>query len=121
VKPTLQAFLPLGLWAAAVLVVGAVDFGAFPGTLPRRSDKLAHFILYGVGGALAAWAGRVRGGRAGLVGVLVVLLTGVVDELRQATVPHRDADIMDWVADGAGALVAYFLARRLLSNGMDDV
>ncbi len=113
-KATLRAFLPLGLWAAAVLVVGAVDFGAWPGTLPRRSDKLAHFLMYGVGGALAAWAARERGGRAGRAGILVVLLTGAVDELRQATVSHRDADIMDWVADGAGALVAYVLARRLL-------
>jgi VanZ family protein len=116
VKRTLTAFLPLGLWAAAVLTVGALDFGSWTGDLPRRSDKVAHFVMYGVGGALAAWAGRVRGPGARYIGLVAVLVTGVVDELRQASLPYRDADIMDWVADGTGALCAFLVARRLLHS-----
>lgn len=115
-KRALVAFLPLGLWAAAVLTVGALDFGSWTAGLPRRSDKVAHFLLYGAGGCLAAWSGRVSGRRAGYVGLLVVLATGVVDELRQARLPYREADIMDWIADGTGALIAFLVARRLLHS-----
>jgi VanZ family protein len=116
VKRTLVAFLPLGLWAAAVLTVGSLHFGSWTAGLPGRSDKVAHFLMYGVGGGLAAWAGRVRGRRAGYLGVVAVLLTGAVDELRQATLPYRDADIMDWVADGMGALFAFLVVHRILHS-----
>lgn len=112
---SLIAFTPLLLWAAAVLVVGGLDLG-IDASLPSGSDKVAHFIMYGVGGALAAWARRYRGGWAGLAGLILVLLTGVADELHQSTVPTRHADIWDWAADAAGAILAYLVARVVLGR-----
>lgn len=111
-KRSLLAFLPLGLWAAAVLAVGAFEFAESP--VPSGWDKAAHFVMYGVGGGLAAWAGRIRGGAAGWVGLIFVLLTGAADELHQMTVPSRHGDVMDWVADATGALLAFLFGRRLL-------
>ena len=117
-KRALIAFLPLALWSAAVLAVGAFEFDGV--SVPSGADKLVHFLMYGVGGVLAAWAAYVQGRRAGWLGLALVVLTGVVDELRQSTIPTRDGDVMDWVADAAGALILFLMARRILKITNDD-
>jgi VanZ family protein len=40
-------------------------------------------------------------------------LYGVSDEIHQAFVPGRSSDVLDWMADTAGTLVALYLFRRL--------
>lgn len=116
-KASFLAFLPLGLWSAAVLTVGTLDLGwSGMASLPSGSDKAAHLVMYGVGGVLATWARRVRGPRAGAIGLLLVLLTGVADELHQATLPTRDSDFWDWTADAAGAGLGYLVTRLLTSE-----
>jgi VanZ family protein len=116
VKRTLLAFLPLAVWTAAVLVVGGLETIRTP-TLPAHADKAAHFLMYGVGGALAAWAGRVRSLRAGLACLAFVFLVGAADELRQTTIPTRDGNVQDWVADAVGALFFYIVTARILRKG----
>lgn len=81
------------------------------------SDKLVHFVSYAVLAALLAWtlSGTARL-RATWLLVLLVLVGayGAVDELTQALVPSRTADLMDWVADVSGAacgLLAVALLR----------
>lgn len=115
-KRALLAFLPLAVWTAAVLVVGGLETIRTP-TLPAHADKVAHFLMYGAGGALAAWAGRIRGFRAGLACLVFVILVGAVDELRQTTIPTRHGDVWDWVADTAGALFFYFVTARIMRKG----
>lgn len=114
-KRSLAAFFPLGLWAAAVLLLGGLDIG--PTGLPTGSDKAAHFIMYGIGGGLAAWAGRKQGSaRAAWLALALVILTGAADELNQSTNPARQGDIMDWVADAAGATLVFLAFDRLLKR-----
>jgi VanZ family protein len=113
VKGAIQAFLPLVLWSAVVVFVGGLEDVQVP-KLPRHTDKLAHFLMYGVGGGLAAFAGHVRGRGAGWAGLLFVLLVGAVDELRQTTLATRQGDVLDWVADAAGAITFYFLVAMIL-------
>jgi VanZ family protein len=113
VKRTALAFFPLALWAAAVLIVGGLERVPVP-TLPTHADKLGHFIMYGVGGALAAWAGRFRGMRAGLMSLVFVILVGALDELHQTTIDTRHGNVWDWVADAAGAIFFYLVTARVL-------
>lgn len=114
-KRAVAAFLPLGLWAVAVLLVGSLQIESTP--LPSGSDKAAHFVMYGIGGVLAAWAGRKQGSaRAAWIALLLVILVGAADELNQTTVPGRHGDVMDWVADATGALFAFLVADRLLKR-----
>jgi VanZ family protein len=113
VKGAIPAFLPLVLWSAVVVFVGGLEDVQVP-DLPRHTDKLAHFLMYGVGGGLAAFAGHVRGRGAGWAGLLFVLLVGAVDELRQTTLATRQGDPLDWVADAAGAITFYFLVAMIL-------
>lgn len=112
-KRAIIAFLPLALWAAAVLAVGGLESIRTP-RLPPNADKVAHFIMYGVGGMLAAWAGRIQGRRAGWGALALVILVGAFDEMRQATLPTRHGDVLDWVADTAGAIFFYFVTATIL-------
>lgn len=112
-KRTLLAFFPLVLWAAAVFVVGGLEQVPVP-ALPRHADKVGHFLMYGTGGALAAWAGRIRGRGAGWVALLFVLLTGAVDEYRQSLLPARHGDVGDWIADATGAIIFYLVTAWIL-------
>jgi VanZ family protein len=109
----LTAYLPLFAWAAVVLFVGTVP--ASLSLVPSGGwDKVAHFLMYGAGGALAAWTGRVRGPREGLLALLAVLAIGAADELHQSTLATRHADLLDWFADAGGALLFFMALRRWL-------
>lgn len=92
------------LWAAAIFAVSSV-----PGSnVPGRFGYLAHFVEYGVLGALlAVGLGRRRDpvGRA-LVAIALASAYAVTDEIHQFFVPGRSTDPLDWLADTAGALVA---------------
>ncbi len=112
---TVAAFLPLALWAAAVLFIGGLEIHT--ASLPSGSDKAAHFLMYGVGGALAAWAARGRGRGVAAACFLAVVLTGALDELHQRAVPFRQSDVRDWAADVAGAGVFLLATARLLGRG----
>jgi VanZ family protein len=68
-------------------------------------DKLFHAANFGVLALLIFFAS----GRPALA-VLLASLYGAVDELHQATVPGRSADVADWVADTLGAAFAVMLA-----------
>jgi VanZ family protein len=113
VKRSLLAFFPLALWAAAVLVVGGLEDLRVP-RLPTHADKVAHFLMYGMGGALAAWAGRIRGRGAGWGALAFVILLGALDEYRQTLLDTRHGDVGDWVADVAGAVFFYIVTARIL-------
>jgi VanZ family protein len=79
--------------------------------LPQQvSDKTAHAAAYAV---LAVLAARAAGGglpRRVTPPIAVIALTiasgyGAFDEVHQSIVPGRSADIADWYADTAGAVI----------------
>lgn len=112
----LLAYLPAVVWVAFVLFVGGQSAVDGP-TLPPLGDKVAHVLLYGVLGVLAA-RGWVRAGRrpARLWLFCAVLLIGGLDEWRQREIATRSAEVADWMADGMGALVGFAVARRLIER-----
>lgn len=73
----------------------------------RHADKLQHALVFsalaGVGMA-TAWFEPRR--------LLVTLAAyGALMELAQGLTPHRQADVLDWLADLAGTLLALAMAR----------
>jgi VanZ family protein len=102
------AYLPALVWAGFLLFLGGrSNVPTIHTTLPV--DKVAHFVMYGVLGALAA-AGWLRVRRpAWYWPVLFALLVGVTDELHQRSVPNRTSDAKDWVMDAAGISCAFAL------------
>lgn len=77
-------------------------------------DKLAHGLEYGILAVLNLWALRRSfpqpAVRSVVVAVLLTSAWGYLDELHQAFVPGRYADVYDWLADTAGAIVLASLA-----------
>jgi hypothetical protein len=116
---TLRAFhrpLPwLGLWIVGwALCIGLSlmhppDLGI---DMPDDSDKLGHFLAYGM---LAAWAVWLfRGTRAQAVSALGLVSLGIALEFAQgAWTVDRMMDWNDGVADAVGVLAGLGLARWL--------
>jgi VanZ family protein len=84
----------------------------FPG-----QDKLFHAGAYGLLGILLL--GTMRPAFAGYSGnqirisTIIASLYGISDEIHQSLVPGRSPEVMDWVADSSGALLAVILLAQL--------
>jgi len=108
----LTPFLPAVLWAAIVWVIGGLD------STPRVStdlplDKVAHFTMYGILGWLIGRAWFAEPHRSPwILPLLLPLMLGAADELRQRSIGTRSADVADWVADAAGAAAGMLVALR---------
>ena len=75
---------------------------------PVTSDKVAHFLGYGMLTGLlflAMWFSRPNMRYLPLVVLGIVMAYGAFDELTQPFF-HRDAEFADWLADSAAAVVA---------------
>jgi VanZ family protein len=87
-----------------------------PSLFPYQ-DKVMHFVAYGV---LATFLlGSLPAPLPGYGRTQVLLATGLAslygisDEFHQSFVPGRQPDVLDWLADSAGALVAAMLLAQL--------
>jgi VanZ family protein len=88
-------------------------------SLFEHQDKLFHGIAYGLLGLLLAGAlfDPRHPDRMVFIAWLLGSLYGLSDEFHQSLIPGRDADLLDVLADSAGALLGALagtlLARRL--------
>lgn len=106
---------PAVLYVVAIFVGGSLSGGE---TYVPLTDKQLHAIAFGAMVPLLVRAvGFVRPAfslpvrlvvSAGLSSALGALL-----EIWQAILPHRDADVFDWVADTIGAVVAVVMLGTL--------
>lgn len=109
-------WLPAMAWAALLFFVSSLSSIPGPG-ISSFDDKLAHFGVYLVLGALLAFAVDRTGWplwTAALLGVLY----GASDEVHQLFVPGRSASVVDWIADAAGVCTAVFLFARIRARRM---
>lgn len=99
-------------WIWPLLVAAAVIWESDQSKLatPRFAewipsfDKLAHFCVYGL---LATMIVRARFRGIGPAATIVIVsIFGLTDEWHQYYTPGRSCDVMDWVADTAGAALA---------------
>lgn len=81
------------------------------------ADKWAHMVVFG---ALAYLLFRALRGTltlpilaAMVTALLITSVYGALDEWHQSFVPERDVDLLDWIADTAGAAVALLLSALL--------
>jgi VanZ family protein len=112
---TLRYQVPAIFWAVVIFAASSL-----PGTSPLLRfffghDKIVHTVVYF---CLAFLTFRalyyqsrfpVPARYALLISVVLSLVYGAADELHQLFVPNRSADIRDFLADAAGALVCLLL------------
>lgn len=103
-RTRLLALLVAGLQMAVLFHLGMLAGRA--GLLVAPLDKLAHLGYFGCLAGLF-WIGS--GGspwRSAVVALAMVALFGAADETVQAYTPGRDANVLDWLADMCGAVLA---------------
>jgi VanZ family protein len=102
----------LCLVAALIMVFQLFYVGSKPeaaGLIPEPWDKLAHFATYSAITALL-WIGTA--GRMSIAIIVIVVAVGALDELHQASLPGRVADVWDFFTDvcaGTGTAFALLL------------
>jgi VanZ family protein len=102
-------------WAA--LCIGTHLPGGLIGT-SLVSDKTLHFFAYaGLGILLAATLPLlgIRDSRLYWTAFFVAVAYGAIDELGQMPIPGRTADVVDWLADAAGAVAGVTCYRLLVA------
>jgi VanZ family protein len=99
-------------WVGVILVITSWPNPPQPSSAPPGLDKVIHFSLYGVLGALAARAMASGSARRSLVAAGAIAAFAALDEWHQRWIPGRGADRSDWFADVAGAATGLALVGR---------
>jgi len=105
-------FLTIVYWS---LIVTLTHMPHPPRVGPPMSDKLQHFIGYGILTSLvylSMWSIRPDFRRTWFWAPTIVLFYGALDEWTQP-LTGRTCDIHDWLADFAGAAVAVIVLLAL--------
>ena len=94
-------------YAAFIFMSGTSQDSAPPG---QFSDKTMHFVAFGIMVPLAVLAfgylvPRLSLARRVAIGILVSSALGALLELVQSFLPYRSCEMLDWIADTAGALM----------------
>ena len=112
--------LPAGAYASAIFYGGLIRIGALPEVGFVASDKLLHALAFGGLALLLARAvhwfhAHLSLAKKLLFGAAGSSFLGLLLELSQALTVYRSADIWDWLADTAGALLAAGLVFMLFA------
>lgn len=104
-----SAFAPPLAYMALISWVSSLPLTLPFAGVPHR-DKIVHVIEYGILGLLNARALRIgvpalRASRALIGAAVLTAAFGYFDELHQAFVPGRDANVFDLLADVIGAVL----------------
>lgn len=100
------------VYASFIYYESSQDTSSVP--LPSYSDKVIHFIVFGLLCLMICWAlSPFMTGTKWIYKIIIAIgitsLYGASDELHQFFTPHRSVEIFDWLADTAGAATAGFL------------
>jgi VanZ family protein len=81
-------------------------------------DKIMHLVAFGLMAIVLDRALRwelphLARGRQLLIAALLASAVGALLELVQATLPHRSAEVLDWIADTLGAALAGLLVFKV--------
>lgn len=115
------AWAPAAAYMALIWAISSMSAPSFPIELFPLRDKGVHATEYGVLAFFLAHACRRTWlahswRRVGLAAVYLTILWGFLDEVHQAFVPGRSADVLDLLADSVGACAG--AAARWMVSGI---
>jgi VanZ family protein len=116
------AWAPAALYMAVIWMVSSMEAPTFPVSAFPFRDKGVHATEYAVlaflfgHACLHTWDGLPRA-RVAFVAVMLTFFWGFLDEMHQAFVPGRSADLLDLCADSIGAVCGVGARFTLSSFG----
>lgn len=108
------------LYCLLIFVLSSIPGENFPKVDFEFSDKFVHLIEYSILYILFFYSLKNQSKYVKLrdyaleFSVLFTSLYGVTDELHQYFVLNRSCEFMDWVADTLGAIIMYFIFKKVL-------
>ena len=101
---------PAVLYVALIFVGGSIPMPELPQGPELPSDKLMHLVAFGGMQMLifraVRWLRPLAGpGKQNLLAALIACGAGALLEIWQAALPHRSAELADWLADTLGVLL----------------
>lgn len=111
----LRAWILAVAYLALIFGISSIPQDPLSRSCIRISDKIAHMAEYTGFGLLLTVAIRRSFGAAKpwvllLVAVGVGAAIGALDETYQLTVPGRERELLDWMADVLGVVIGYLIA-----------
>ena len=108
----------LAMLVATVMIASLVRLGETElavGLIPSPWDKLAHMATFGTI-AFSLWL--ALGQRWLYSCAAFAFAIALYDEWRQLTLPGREADLADLLANGVGIVLAVLLARYIVARSI---
>ncbi|MBI5875471.1 MAG: VanZ family protein [Deltaproteobacteria bacterium] len=115
-KTCLYQWLPPIAYMALIFYISSQSLRGLP--LPKNTDKIIHFIEFGILGILwfrALKTVGVNNKQIVFVAFAITFLYGISDEIHQYFVPERDASVFDAVADGLGGWMGIWLYKGVFN------
>ncbi|HEX8643940.1 MAG TPA: hypothetical protein VF702_08510 [Allosphingosinicella sp.] len=108
----MRLLLRLAFWAALLFALVMAVLPQPPDVPGEPSDKVLHILAFSVLAALAAFA--YRAAPLGRIGLLLSAFGALIEIVQSVPLLHRDADLVDWIADTAAlaAVLSLFALRR---------
>jgi VanZ family protein len=114
-KKFIYYWLPVLLYCLLIFIQSSYSSPENIPSLPYI-DKVIHFAVYAILGILFFRAFRTQRFKENInmvimLSILSSSLYGMSDEVHQYFVPHRDADIMDFLADVMGSICGVYVIK----------
>jgi len=105
--------LGLGLLLVGLVIyLSLASLESMPSVEIPFSDKVEHFIAYGV---MMLWFGQIiRGRRGAILTAAGLVALGVALEFIQAVTPYRSFELSDMASNAVGVLAGFLLSRTRL-------
>ncbi|MBZ0199793.1 MAG: VanZ family protein [Ignavibacteriaceae bacterium] len=117
-KKVYLVYAPLAVYWAAIAVATSIPAKSLPKT--SINDKIEHILAYFGLGFLLSFALYAQGkyiflkNNYAISALLITLIYAVVDEIHQLLIPGRQCDILDMIADLAGAIAGIILIKVIV-------
>jgi VanZ family protein len=122
-KNFLKYHFPFILWLLIIFVQSSLAAIELPKIDIISTDKLIHMGVFGLLAGLCyislihIYKTNIFSANPLIWAAIITILYGASDEIHQYFVPNRSSEVLDWMADAMGALIAvliikYFLQKR---------
>lgn len=110
---------PWIIWMIAITIQSSFHGIPVPDLGITFTDKILHFFVFGILGLLITRGMRfskkqLLKSKPVLTAIILGCLFALSDEVHQAFVPSRSAEVLDWVADFIGIVIFSYLYSRWL-------